>query len=478
MAQISKTTWEAKLASLINDNSNRDITPEDVRTIFGDLSDSIKWRSDVLFVSPTNGDYAQIQAAHDALPSTGGTILVDALNSGDSDYENFTITTDNVKIIGLAPASINYSTGVLNDYGVRIEGTCLIQGNFCEVRNISIHTINTAADCMRWGGVHTNGLLENCQFLGQANNSPWHCLLLEGYSNVQVNNIKTYRNIWGVALKDSNLTLTDHYAVDHNNGPVIAKGDGGSTIRQINVENVTYQGNGFGNFYVQSVSSSTLEDVNFTNCLAYEGGFLYTLEAGSTIARTVFKGCISNNATNYGFNFFGTSSSAITLIGCAAVGAGSGSVQMDDATGFTNIVYSGCDFDGDIEGVAYSSRRSTGISITKTGVAENTATNVVDLVYEDIDAGAYLVTVLSNSTSTIASEVFLVTHAFSAISATSLASDFSGVTSVTLTPTVTTGTNTVRLSVTINQTSLTETMRVEMQITPIGGKREFTVTPL
>jgi hypothetical protein len=428
--------------------------------------------------SAEDAQYTEIQAAHDALPATGGVILVDPLSSGDSDYNSFTVTTDNTHIIGVAPAEIDYGTGLLMDYGVRIEGTCQIRANNCHVHNISIHTVNTAADCLRFGNTKKNATASNLRLLGKTRSSAFHCLLVEGMAYVNISNVKTYRNIWGTAIKDSNVNISGLYAETHNNGPLIVKADNGSTIRNVNVSDCIYDGDGFGNFYVQSVSSSILYDVNFSNCISYDAGFLYSLEAGSTIEGVTFKGCKSRDATSNSWQFYGTSSSAIDLIGCSGLGAATNSVYMDDSTGHTNIVYSGCDFDNPVQGIRSDSRSAQGFSVTKTSVSENTATDICKIHHEDIDSTAYMVTIISNSTATQSSSIWLVTTAFSAINSVQLEESKFGVATVSLTPSIDTGTNEVTFNITVDQTSLTEAMRIEMQVIPLGARQQFLLTAL
>jgi len=46
MTQVSRATWSSDLATKINDNSTGDITPQDLREVFGDLEDSVLWHDE------------------------------------------------------------------------------------------------------------------------------------------------------------------------------------------------------------------------------------------------------------------------------------------------------------------------------------------------------------------------------------------------------------------------------------------------
>jgi hypothetical protein len=48
MAKVSRSTWSSTLATNIQDNTAADILPSEVRTVFGDLEDSVVWYEDNL----------------------------------------------------------------------------------------------------------------------------------------------------------------------------------------------------------------------------------------------------------------------------------------------------------------------------------------------------------------------------------------------------------------------------------------------
>ena len=430
-----------------------------------------------LFVSKNSAaaDYNDIQDAIDALSSEGGTVIVDCLDDADADYEGFTITTDNVAIIGVKPGEIDYVNGYITGYGVRIEGTCTVTANNCTIANLGIQSIYPEGDCFTAGGTKQNLTVLNCRMVGLSRASAYHCMVIEGMQQYYIANIRTFNNVWGVALKDDKGTLNGLYSRNHNNGGLIIKSDSSNTVQSVHCSNIVYESttSTSGGIWIQAALTSTLQDVSITNATSQKGHFTISIAVGATMKDITLTGCHSRDANTYGFTFSGDNSGAINLIGCSEEGAGTGSIQGD---GFDNVNYVGCNFKGTIDGVMNFSRRSVGNTVEKAVVADNTATDIATVTFDNpFDGQTYLVSLMSNSTSTIYSSVWVLTAAYDQIATALLAESKLGITSGALTATINNATNVITLTSQIDNTSDQE-MRVLLDIVPIGlGSRQILV---
>lgn len=69
MAAQDKSVWDGALSTYINDNTSEEITPDDVRTVFGNMSDSVLWNegsSSLTAVTPATDDKVVIRDTSDS----------------------------------------------------------------------------------------------------------------------------------------------------------------------------------------------------------------------------------------------------------------------------------------------------------------------------------------------------------------------------------------------------------------------------
>ena len=76
MAKVSRATWSSTLATNIQDNTAADITPAEVRTVLGDLEDSVVWYEDNLTgaFTTTSADLGTVSTGTETLAFSGSNV--------------------------------------------------------------------------------------------------------------------------------------------------------------------------------------------------------------------------------------------------------------------------------------------------------------------------------------------------------------------------------------------------------------------
>jgi hypothetical protein len=245
-----------------------------------------------LFVSKynENADYDEFADAYNALPATGGTIILDIIKDGDTPYRPYTlgfpflIDKPNVSIIGLVPPVLDFDTDSWENEPAIIRGSLQVRASGFTIRNVGFETdpiqVRDHLALTRTAALAANksAVIENVAFLGDARDSLYHCLRVENYDNVYIRNVQTINYVWGVALKSDNISFSGLRAKNNNFGALITKADFGLTRQNINVSDVLVEntadggGNYYGGIVVQSLDSgSILRGVNFSDVVIRNG---------------------------------------------------------------------------------------------------------------------------------------------------------------------------------------------------------------
>lgn len=254
--------------------------------------DSMIPYENTLFVSKYNplADYDEFADAYNALPATGGTIILDVIRSGDTPYRPYTlgfpflIDKPNVSIIGLVPPVLDFDNNSWMNEPAIIRGSLQVRASGFTIVNVGFETdpvqVRDHLALTRKADLSPNrgAVVQNVAMLGDARDSLYHCFRVENYDDVFVSNVQTINYVWGVALKSDNINFTGLRAKNNNFGALITKADFGLTRQNINVSDVLVEntadggGNYYGGVVVQSLDSgSILRGVNFTNVTIRNG---------------------------------------------------------------------------------------------------------------------------------------------------------------------------------------------------------------
>lgn len=239
--------------------------------------------------------FLTIDAALDALPSTGGVIRI---GIGSFNSPTPSKIKSNTFFIGSKEPVIN-STVTISSPNVRpvisaptalVNGT-ILTGEFSALDKNSIVVSNLGVDVGKtWvdtfnGGIPVGGLViasitattpvkniqvSNVTVLGYASATAQHCMLFENIIDSKFNNLTTYYHVHGIALKGLNIAMDGLNLHSHNNDGLIIKSDIYAPTRDISVSNVNinslsgYEGGGI--ILEEGVNgSSLLERVSLSN---------------------------------------------------------------------------------------------------------------------------------------------------------------------------------------------------------------------
>lgn len=239
--------------------------------------------------------FLTIDAALDALPSTGGVVRI---GIGSFSSPTPSKIKSNTTFVGSKEPTIN-STVTISSPNVRpvisaptalVNGTILtgefssLDKNNIIVSNLGIDVGKTWVDTFN-GGTPVGGLViasvtttapvkniqvSNVTVLGYSAATSQHCMLFENIIDSKFNNLTTYYHVHGVALKGLNITMDGLNLHSHNNDGLIIKSDTYAPTRDVSVNNVNinslsgYEGGGI--ILEEGVNgSSLLERVSLNN---------------------------------------------------------------------------------------------------------------------------------------------------------------------------------------------------------------------
>lgn len=463
---------------------------------FVDLIDSLSGSAmNVFYVSKYNNtaDYADLDTAYTALPSTGGVIILDTIIKGETGYTTpTTIAKDNVTIACAVPPIIDYDNEEFGNDCAFIEGEVAVTGDNSFFLNVGFFT-GTAAlenDCLVYSTASINHRNYNCAYIGYLRNSAFHCLLSENGEYLDIRNAQTLKNVWGVALKASNCTLDGLRAQDHNEGPYIVKADLSKTVETVTLTNIfatsTADGSGdyYGICYVQNfAATSKLKNVTISNVTLKEVyAYVANVNSGPT------DGLQNIKLSNFNFDLSLSNKTQYVLIGNSTcngvvqlsdmVGVGAATYGINDSTSaFTQLYKNNCVFDKPDQGTIQFANESIGTTFSKASVAHNTSTQLFSYTYTSPSFASFDVNIGINGASTVGMAKFSIMNGFSVGNASQIHKQGFGLTEIALSLSINTGTKVVTVSVTQTNSS-SDTCTVYASVLPrlVGGKT--TITPL
>ncbi|WP_128545047.1 hypothetical protein [Larkinella soli] len=468
----------------------------------------------VLFVSKynANADYSDLPAAYAALPSGGGTIILDDIKLNDPPYTAVaTISKPGVSLIGISPPQYDRDNEVLVNATPVIEGAVTVLASGFTAQNLVFSTKVVEGDNLSltvpgFNGSNTNdgtvvkkvAKIYDCVFLGKLRSSAFHCVRIEDYQDVDLRNIVTHGNVWGIAIKANNVSLVGYRGKNHNFGPIIVKADWAKNMRNVRINDVGYYSTndpslGYtGAFFVQNFSSlSKLKDVTISNVNIKNGTFRFSNENSSPVdgldGISVSNLTVDNSGhVQINCLYFTATTTCTGRIQLSNVTLRGGAANIEDsAKAFKNVVYSGLQTDYTIN--AYLSGQGTGVptgyTYKKSGVANNSATQIVTINYSGDTNPVFLVGIGFQSTNISGSHLFRVAigygvvtiDALGTLSTSNIASK--SITSLALAGTANGATKTITLSIT-QVNNVPEAANITYTLTPVMATGGMTYTPL
>jgi len=252
-----------------------------------------------LYVSKKEGSlYTEIQTAIDALPSTGGTVYVDIVDTANR-YNSFTINKDNVSVIGISPTEYNPSTNMLLGRGALVTGGSTCYGSNCKIENLTFKNNYSGTPVGAFGTGSsvetipiTNFQAINCRFVGYSITAASHGLLVENVDGAVINNCKAYRAYHNFAIRSQNVSCNNLYSWDAHASGLIIKAGLLTTVRQtlknIQINNLTVgftnpTANGTGLIIQTKDASTSLKNINISN-IYIKNAPLYGVDINSEYA--------------------------------------------------------------------------------------------------------------------------------------------------------------------------------------------------
>lgn len=446
----------------------------------------------VVFVSKYKpADFDDLPDAVSSLSATGGTIVLDNIALGDTGYTSpGTITTDNISIVGTAYPVLDFANEAIGNACAVINGEMIIAANNFSADRVFFKSLVAGNNLVVNSTTKYNCILTNLAFLGHARNSLYHCLLVENTESVIIGNIQSCRNVWGVALKDSNVQLTGLRAKNHNNGGLIVKADATKTVQNATCTNIYSEstpdgsGDNYGALYVQNYQeSSFLKNVTITNFrLVNQYLYISNINTSTTLGLdniNISNGIITGDGASGSYNILFASQPNTGLIKLSnIVGTGAGSYGIRDASKvFSNVIMTNCQFDKVIDCNFNISDGGFGSQFKKSGVVHNTSTQVFSYTYDSPSFTQIDVSIGFQSASVIAAGKYSICTGYSTGNSSKTHLQGYGITDLILGVAINTGTKTVTVSATQTNTS-SETGTLYFSIIPriIGGRT--VITPL
>lgn len=190
-------------------------------------------------------------------------------------YDKQKILTDNVTIIGdVMPVSNEAKTQLIN--GSIIVGELNIKGKNPTVINLGIDNGISRFPAAAGDGNglvfsrnkslgKTHATIHNAVGLCREQNSPYHAILCEGYSQVDIKNVVGVKSFYGLAVKSSRMNIDGVTCIDNNISSIIIKSDGIGDAAYVNISNVNAENCARSLLRILATDSVRLEMLNVSN---------------------------------------------------------------------------------------------------------------------------------------------------------------------------------------------------------------------
>lgn len=328
-----------------------------------------------------NRPFATINAALDALPSTGGIIYI---GIGDFDAPTDDILSgaidpasklkNNVSFIGTQMPWID-STYTVNTFPTypsisaptKLQNGTVIKGGIHFVGRNRIRMKNLGVDvgsafCTATGGSYASGgnclafvddssilgtqppvavnyglIVENVITLGQNATAAFHGLTLGSVLECKVDGLYTFFNTWGVAAKTQGSSFKNIFAHGHTNGGFIFKSDTYGPCQMNTLDGFFIQQiAGVGGGFQFEAATAALFRNRITNGIVYACSYGVSCIATSAMTANIFSDVTALNNTGDGFAVSGNSGSFNSFVNCNATANGGFGFNINSASG--NII--------------------------------------------------------------------------------------------------------------------------------------------
>jgi hypothetical protein len=350
--------------------------------------------ANTLYVSPTYTTmpapfYTTINAALTAA-TTGSVIKV----SAGTYTKGFTCDKQGVSIVGDAMPEYNVSTEkLIGGVIIQLTGSTTLCGASSadfSMKNIGIERVDPGECWNSSGGLNNNHSYENIICVGYAYNNAYHCFLHEKGYGVDIKNLKTFKNTFGLSILSSNVTVNGFYAKDHYFADIIIKSKEGGSIHDITITNFIGYGSPATNYnngivLESTLSGSSLSRVTLANGTIHNANIAAVSTSASTesagISNVTIVNVIADSGAQGGFLF--VSGNQISITNCQATNC---LVQGFKNIGATNVCLTnpqgnsngnmGANIYGDFSGLFYNQSPNC-IEGTVIGSVTNATTTVV-----------------------------------------------------------------------------------------------------
>lgn len=255
------------------------------------------------------------------------------------------ITADYVRIKGASRPRVTPARGSLTGGSIFV-GTMRFSGDEVDIENIGVDRGSTftasAGDGLVLSGLSTGtyARLQNVVGLGRSADDPWHAILVEGYENVDIDNIAGYRNWYAVALKlkKANVSRVRGYE-NAIAGCILRSNSGDGICEDFNVNDVITVGRGRASsgaggsdygFYI--VVDNQAQRIQCSNITARSAKQAIAWRTNANLTELNFVNAIASNceAGFYGFTGPGDLYSA-QLQNCTAVECTAWAMRVEKA---------------------------------------------------------------------------------------------------------------------------------------------------
>lgn len=301
-------------------------------------------------VGSIGAPFLTIDAAMDALPAGGGTIIIGVGEFAAPDDVSW---KNNVTLIGTQIPKYNWTisqatgTSVTYTAPTALVGGTIIKGgiNINNLGNIGIFNLGIDVGSAYTGGGGTN---ENCIgfalstsgtgvtpplsimngfyakdliLLGPSAGSAFHCIVIENINNAVMDNIQTCYHTHGIVTKGCNTSISNVKCYSHNDDAIIIKSNNYSIQSRCTLNNFIltsasgYEGAGLK---IENASSSDNGTIAVTNGIIFKCS--YGVLSTGTLPHVNISNVICKDISGDGFSIAGLIDSKIS--DCSAIDCG------------------------------------------------------------------------------------------------------------------------------------------------------------